>query len=100
LLTFFALRIRLKHSRWLKDEVSSNGKEEEKGIFFFFSFCFWTGVPGRCVTHGSGVDPCGHVSGDIRLETVELLQKKEKNPWLLGKMFERGFPDASGREEG
>jgi hypothetical protein len=26
--------------------------------------------------------------------------KKEKNPWLLGKMLESGFPDASGREEG
>ncbi len=25
---------------------------------------------------------------------------KEKNPWLLGKMFENRFPDASGREEG
>jgi hypothetical protein len=25
---------------------------------------------------------------------------KEKNPWILGKMFESGFPDASGREEG
>jgi hypothetical protein len=23
---------------------------------------------------------------------------KEKNPWLLGKMFENRFPDASGRE--
>ena len=23
-----------------------------------------------------------------------------KNPWLLGKMLESGFPDASGREEG
>jgi hypothetical protein len=27
-------------------------------------------------------------------------KKKEKNSWLLGKMFESGFPDASGREEG
>ena len=26
--------------------------------------------------------------------------RKEKNSWLLGKMFESGFPDASGREEG
>jgi hypothetical protein len=26
--------------------------------------------------------------------------EKEKNSWLLGKMFESGFPDASGREEG
>jgi hypothetical protein len=25
---------------------------------------------------------------------------REKNSWLLGKMFESGFPDASGREEG
>jgi hypothetical protein len=25
---------------------------------------------------------------------------KEKNPWVLGKMFENRFPDASGREEG
>jgi hypothetical protein len=24
----------------------------------------------------------------------------EKNSWLLGKMSESGFPDASGREEG
>ncbi len=28
------------------------------------------------------------------------LKRKEKNSWLLGKMFESGFPDASGREEG
>jgi hypothetical protein len=28
------------------------------------------------------------------------VQEKEKNSWLLGKMFESGFPDASGREEG
>jgi hypothetical protein len=26
--------------------------------------------------------------------------KKEKNSWLLGKMFENTFPHASGREEG
>jgi hypothetical protein len=26
--------------------------------------------------------------------------EKGKNSWLLGKMFESGFPDASGREEG
>jgi hypothetical protein len=26
--------------------------------------------------------------------------KKEKNPWLLEKMFESRFPEASGREEG
>jgi hypothetical protein len=26
--------------------------------------------------------------------------EKEKNSWLLGKMLESGFPDASGREEG
>jgi hypothetical protein len=25
---------------------------------------------------------------------------KEKNPWLLEKMFESRFPEASGREEG
>jgi hypothetical protein len=25
---------------------------------------------------------------------------KRKIPWLLGKMFESGFPDASGREDG
>ena len=25
---------------------------------------------------------------------------REKNSWLLGKMSESGFPDASGREEG
>ena len=27
-------------------------------------------------------------------------RRKEKNSWLLGKMSESGFPDASGREEG
>jgi hypothetical protein len=26
--------------------------------------------------------------------------ERKKNPWLLGKMPEIGFPDASGREEG
>ena len=29
-----------------------------------------------------------------------MLSQKKKNSWLLGKMFESGFPDASGREEG
>jgi hypothetical protein len=34
-------------------------------------------------------------------EEIQLVvEKKEKNPWLLGKMLESGFPDASGREEG
>ena len=32
-------------------------------------------------------------------ERAEMLEK-EKNPWLLGKMFESRFPHASGREEG
>jgi len=37
----------------------------------------------------------------MRLFSLFYFQKKEeKNPWLLGKMFESGFPDASGREEG
>jgi len=31
---------------------------------------------------------------------VSLSEIKKKNPWFLGKMFESGFPDASGREEG
>ena len=34
------------------------------------------------------------------IETVESFFGKEKNPWLLGKMFESRFPHASGREEG
>ena len=29
-----------------------------------------------------------------------ILQCKEKNPWLLWKMFESRFPHASGKEEG
>jgi hypothetical protein len=33
-------------------------------------------------------------------EKVSQRQRKRKNPWLLGKMLESGFPDASGREEG
>ena len=32
--------------------------------------------------------------------SLTLVLQKEKNSWLLGKMFESGFPDASGREEG
>jgi hypothetical protein len=32
--------------------------------------------------------------------SVEQLIYLKKNPWLLGKMLESGFPDASGREEG
>ena len=31
---------------------------------------------------------------------IGMYGRKEKNRWLLGKMFESGFPDASGREEG
>jgi len=31
---------------------------------------------------------------------LRFLLKKKKNPWLLEKMFESRFPDASGREEG
>jgi hypothetical protein len=37
---------------------------------------------------------------DWILTSGTLKNKKKKNPWLLGKMFEKGFPDASGREEG
>ncbi len=40
----------------------------------------------------------GSTSG-LRVE-ADVKGEKEKNSWLLGKMFESGFPDASGREEG
>ena len=37
---------------------------------------------------------------DVCTPLLGLFLKKKKNSWLLGKMFESGFPDASGREEG
>jgi hypothetical protein len=37
---------------------------------------------------------------DLSKQKNAPLVLKEKNSWLLGKMFESGFPDASGREEG
>jgi hypothetical protein len=37
---------------------------------------------------------------DAVVDISLLEEEKEKNSWFLGKMFESGFPDVSGREEG
>ncbi len=63
-------------------------------------------VQGSDVTATQNVimsDSMGEVQGSDVTATQNVSMsdgKKEKNSWLLGKMFESGFPDASGREEG
>jgi hypothetical protein len=51
--------------------------------------------PCRCTL----ADLLGVVSSSLFTSLLGV-KKKKKNSWLLGKMFESGFPDASGREEG
>jgi hypothetical protein len=48
-------------------------------------------------TLGSATAPMG---GARTLKHTSDNTREKKNSWLLGKMFESGFPDASGREEG
>jgi hypothetical protein len=40
------------------------------------------------------------VIGNNRVRDHKVEYTRKKIPWLLGKMFESGFPDVSGREEG